>query len=112
MQHELTIDSAGHLDTSRIKIIEGIARRVLVTARYNGQALSLAPHALFARHGELFVRALNLSKNWRSDEERRLGHFKVAGLAAVEVTEQTFDVLPTAEPLLSRPEDDLVFAVN
>lgn len=92
--------------------MEGIARKVLVTARYNGQALSLAPHALLARHGELFVRALNLSKNWRSDDEKRLGHFKVAGLAAVEVTEESFEVLPTSEPLLSKPDEDLVFAVN
>lgn len=111
MQHEQRINGAGDLDASRIKIIEGTARRLLLTARYNGQVLSLAPHALFARHGELFVRALNLSKNWRTGEERRLGDFKVAGLAGVEVTQQPFEVLPGA-PLLSRPDDDLVLAVT
>lgn len=112
MQAEPVTDRAGDLDVSRIKIIEGIARRVLLTARYNGQVLSLAPHALFARHGELFVSALNLSKNWRSDDERRLGHFKVAGLGEVEVTGEPFEVLETSEPLLARPDDDLVLAVN
>lgn len=112
MQHEQRIEGVGNLDASRIKIIEGTARRVLLTARYNGQLLSLAPHALFARHGELFVRALNLSKKWRIGEERRLGDFKVAGLVGVEVTQQPFEVFPSSEPLLSKPDDDLVLAVT
>lgn len=42
----------------RIKIMEAIARSVLLRARYNGQTLTLAPHALFARRGDLFVSAL------------------------------------------------------
>lgn len=110
--HDDSDNDANELDVSRIKILEGIARRLLLTARYNGQLLSLAPHALITRHGELFLRALNLSKNWRDDEERRLGHFKVAGLAGVMVTEESFDVLDTGEPLLTRPEDDLVLAIS
>jgi len=112
MNPETLTEEERDLDVSRIKIIEGIARKVLLSARYNGQVLSLAPHALIARHGELFVRALNLSKNWRSDDERRLGNFKVAGLAAVEVTEEPFEVLESAEPLISRPDEELVFAVG
>ena len=112
MHSEPASDGGSDLDASRIKIIEGIARRLLLTARYNGQSLSLAPHALITRHGELFLRALNLSKNWRSDDERRLGNFKVSGLAAVEVTDQPFEALASSEPLLTRPEDDLVLAVT
>ena len=77
---------------------------------YNGQKLTLAPHALFARHGDLFVSAVNLTKSWRADEEKRLGYFKVAGLAGVEVTEDTFDVLPDSGPLLSRAGGELILA--
>lgn len=112
MLQEPTEAGEDTLDSARLKIIEGTARRLLLTARYNGQVLSLAPHALFARHGDLFLRALNLSKNWRSDEDRRLGDFKVAGLGAVQVTEQPFEVLASADPLLSRPEDQLLFAAT
>lgn len=92
--------------------MEAIARTVLLTARYNGQTLTLAPHALFARRGDLFISALNLTKNWRSPEERRLGQFKLAGLADVERTQEPFEALPNfAMQSLSQPEDKLLLAI-
>lgn len=67
-------------DLPRIRIMEAIARGQLLTARYNGQTLTLAPHALFSRHGDLFVSALNPAKSRRADDQPRLGMFKLAGL--------------------------------
>ena len=98
-------------DLSRLAILEAIARRLLVTATYNGQALTLAPHALFARHGDLFLSALNLGKARRADEEPRLGYFKVAGLAGVAVTQDPFEALPDCGPLVARAGDELLLAV-
>ena len=93
--------------------MEAIARTMLLTARYNGQALTLAPHALFARRGDLFVSALNLTKNWRSLEEKRLGYFKLAGLEDVELTQEFFEALPNfAAQALARAEDELLLAVT
>jgi hypothetical protein len=109
--HIAAMHNAHNTDHSRIKIMEAIARGMLVTARYNGQTLTLAPHALFARRGDLFVSALNFAKNWRSPDERRLGYFKLAGLAAVEVTREPFEALPNAASLLSQAEDELLLAV-
>ena len=86
--------------------MEAIARGRLLTARYNGQALTLAPHALFARRGDLFVSAVNLAKNRRSEDEPRLGSFKLAGLADVEVTGEPFEALPNAAALLAPADDD------
>ena len=111
MHNDMAAHAGDDPDLSRIAILEAIARRLLLTASYNGQKLTLAPHALFARHGDLFVTALNLSKAWRTDEERRLGYFKVAGLADVEVTQDTFDALPNCGPLLSRAGGELLLAV-
>ena len=92
--------------------MEAIARSVLLTARYNGQGLTLAPHALFARRGDLFVSALNLTKNWRSPEERRLGYFKLAGLADVELTQEPFEALPNfAADALGQANDEMLLAV-
>jgi hypothetical protein len=108
MQHN---PSAPVADAARMGVLEAIARKVLLNAAYNGQRLTLAPHALFARRGELYASALNLSKNWRSDEERRLGYFKVAGLAAVEVTEDPFDALPNAAGMLAGADDEVLLAV-
>jgi len=65
---------------TRLKLIEAIARRQAIEVSYNGKRIKLAPHLLFERRGDLFVSALNLSKNWRTDEERRLGQFKLTGL--------------------------------
>lgn len=92
-------------------LLEAIARRLLVTASYNGATMQLAPHRLFSRHGELYVSAFNPNKNWRSDEERRLGHFKLAGLGEVTLCDDGFEPLPDLDPALPREDDELVFAV-
>lgn len=96
---------------TRLKLMEAIARGRLVTARYNGEDIKLAPHVLFERHGDLFVSALNLSKGWRSEDERRLGQFKLAGLVSTELLDEGFDPLPTYEAGAPRPDDTLVLAI-
>lgn len=95
----------------RLKFMEAIARKRMVSARYNGSVITLAPHLLFERHGDLYVSALNLSKGWRSDDERRLGQFKLAGLAAAELLDEAFDPLPSYEPAAPRSDDTLILAI-
>ncbi len=99
------------MDDIRVKLMEAIARKRTVAARYNGERLKLAPHLLFERHGDLFIGALNLSKNWRADDERRLGQFKLAGLASAELLDETFDPLPSYQAAAPRADDTLVLAV-
>lgn len=99
------------MDEIRLKLMEAIARRKLVTVQYNGQSLTLAPHLLFERHGDLFVSALNLNKNWRSDEEPRLGHFKLGGLAAITLSEEGFTPLPGFDAAPPREEDTALLGV-
>jgi hypothetical protein len=99
------------MSDTRLKMMEAIARRRTVTADYNGNRMTLAPHQLFERHGDLFVSALNLGKNWREDEEPRLGLFKLDGLGAAEVEETGFDPLPTFEAAAPRDDDVLLMAV-
>jgi hypothetical protein len=52
-----------------------------------------------------------MSKNWRSEDERRLGHFKLDGLAMTELTDECFDPLPSYEATAPRPEDTLLLAI-
>jgi hypothetical protein len=99
------------MEDIRIKLMEAIARQRLVITRYNGEQVRLAPHLLFERHGDLFVRALNLSKNRRPDGELRLGQFKLAGLSAAELLDEGFDPLPSYQPAPPRAEDTLLLAV-
>ncbi|MEJ2407822.1 MAG: hypothetical protein P8Y58_09260 [Novosphingobium sp.] len=92
-------------------IIEAIALRRAICAQYNGGEMLLAPHRMFVRHGELFVSALNLRKNWRSEEERRLGHFKLNGLSGTVMTADAFEPLPANENGLPRETDEEVFSI-
>lgn len=99
------------MQDTRLKIMEAIARQRTLRARYNGSELQLAPHVLFERHGELFLSALNLSKGWRSDEERRLGQFKLAGLSETEILEAVCHPLGSHQPGPPRPGDVVVLSI-
>lgn len=98
-------------ETDERKFLEAIARRILIRADYNGTQLVLAPHQLFERHDELYVGALNTGKAWRSEDERRLGYFKLKGLSNVAITDAAFEPLALDDSGLPRPEDRLLFAV-
>ncbi len=73
---------------------DAILGRRMVTAQYNGAALTLAPHQVFLRHGALYLGAFNPAKNWRGPEDHRLGNFNVAGLSAIELSEAVFEPIP------------------
>lgn len=92
-------------------MIEAIARTRLIVAHYNGSEMRLAPHQLFSRHGEFFVSAFNAGKNWRSDDERRLGHFKMSGLSNVSLTAEEFEPLESFSSSLPYEHDEQIFAV-
>lgn len=92
-------------------VIEAIGRTRLLIASYNGTEMQLAPHQLYSRRGEFFVSALNMGKNWRSVEEQRLGHFKIAGLSSVALSEIEFSPLESFDHSLPQEEDEKIFAV-
>jgi hypothetical protein len=92
-------------------LIEAIALKRLVAATYNSSEMVLAPHQLFARHGALFVSALNTRRNWRSDEERKLGHFKLDGLSDVRMEPDSFEPLPTFDANPPREDDQQLFSI-
>lgn len=96
---------------ARLTLLEAISRRMLVEAQYNGATIRLAPHLMFERHGDLFVAALNLGKTWRSDEEPRLGQFKLAGLNGARLIEEEFEPLPGYEAKQPRETDTLVLSI-
>lgn len=95
----------------RLKLIEAIARKRIVVTRYNGQPVRLAPHLLFERRGDLFVGALNLSKNRRAEDELQLGQFKLAGLGCAELLDDGFVPVPSYQAAAPRPTDTLILAV-
>ena len=108
MHNEIMSESS---NDPRMVLFEAIARKRAVTAEYNGVRMRLAPHVLFERRGDLFLSALNLTKNWRSDDDKRLGHFKLDGLGETALTDEGFDPLPSFEAAAPQPDDTLVLAV-
>ena len=99
------------MNDSRLKVMEAIARQKAIEARYNGKLIKLAPHLLFERRGDLFVSALNLSKHWRTEEDRRLGQFKLSGLTTPHLLEESFDPLPSYDPAAPHNDDTLLLAI-
>lgn len=91
--------------------MEAIARRKTVEACYNGKRMILAPHVLFERRGDLFVSALNMSKCWRYDDERRLGQFKLSGIGEPDLLEEGFDPLSSYDPATIRSSDIVILAI-
>jgi hypothetical protein len=91
---------------------EAIARKRCVQAIYNKRAMILAPHQLFERHGDLFVRAITVEIDGQKPREAKLGTFKLSGLKEVAITRKLFrpqaDLLAAAEP---HAADNVVTAV-
>ena len=106
MQHESDSNSV----PQRL-VIEAIALKRAITAEYNGTEMLLGPHLLFSRHDDLFLNALNLRKVWRSEEEKRLGAFKLDGLSKIAVTGESFEPISGFEPVPPRETDLQVFAL-
>lgn len=104
-------DPTAEVLSARLVLMEAIARRRAVAATYNGAAIKLSPHQLFERNGDLFTTAVNASKKWRLDEEKRLGQFKLAGLKDVKLLDESITPLPSFSNALPRPEDTLVLAI-
>ena len=81
---------------------EAIARRRCVQATYNKRAMVLAPHQLFERHGDLYLRAVTVEIDAQKPREARLGTFTLSGLREVAITRKLFraqaDLLAAAEP--------------
>ena len=96
---------------NRLTLFEAISRKRIIEALYNGTTIRLAPHLMFERRGDLFVSALNLGKTWRSDEEPRLGQFKLAGLGDATLLDDEFEPLAGFKPTAPRDDDVLILAV-
>ena len=99
------------MSDARLKVMEAIARKQVVTARYNGNLIKLAPHLIFERRGDLFISALNMSKSWRANEEPRLGQFKLAGLVATKLLDERFDPLPSYFAAVPQSADTLILTI-
>jgi hypothetical protein len=76
-----------------------ISKKVLISASYNKGRSMLAPHSLFARHDELYLRAVTVERDGRQPREPKLGTFKLSGLSDLQLTRRLFSAAATFRAL-------------
>ncbi len=79
-------------------IFEAIVKQLAVAATYNRGEVTLAPHAIYTRHDELYVDAVTLERDGKPPKEEKLGTFKLAGLVAPRVTPRKFAISELFQP--------------
>lgn len=73
-------------------VFEAIVKQLAIAATYNRGEVTLAPHVIYTRHGELYVDAVTLERDGKPPKEVKLGAFKLAGLTPLRLTARRFTV--------------------
>lgn len=93
-------------------IFEAIVRRACVTATYNRTEVVLAPHAVWTRHGDMFVDAVTVRLNGRAPREVKLGTFKLIGLNDIGRTDEAFVPSVLFDPADEKYGGEVIFAIE
>lgn len=90
---------------------QAINAKVQVRVRYNDAHMELEPYQIFERHGALYLSAFNPHKNRPNEKPKELGHFRIAGLKDIELSDP-FMPLPELDRKMPREEDKLLLAID
>lgn len=93
-------------------VFEAIVRRRALAATYNRAEVTLAPHILYTRHGELHVDAVTLDRDGKPPREVKIGTFKLAGLGALRLTPRGFDINPLFQQSDAKYAGETLMAVE
>lgn len=81
--------AAGVPDTVPI-VFEAIVKQQAIAATYNRGEVTLAPHILYTKHGEIYLDALTIERDGNPPREAKIGAFKLSGLARLRITPRRF----------------------
>lgn len=98
--------------SGHVTILQAIAERRRLHAVYNRVAMTLAPHILYTRHGEMYLDAVALEKNGAPPREKKLGTFKVAGLNDLALADEVFEVEELYQPWADKYRGETLFAID
>lgn len=107
-----TIEREPATAPSPATIFEAIVKRQAVAATYNRGAVTLAPHAIYTRHDELYVDAVTLERDGKPPKETKLGTFKLVGLGALRITPRRFAISTLFVPGEHRYEGNALMMVE
>lgn len=92
--------------------LEAIVKQVAVAATYNRTEMTLAPHVLYTRHGDLHVDAVTLERDGKPPKEAKLGVFKLAGLSGVRLTPRRFERSALFDATAAKYAGETIMAVQ
>lgn len=98
------------MDNSRI--LEAIALRRRLGARYNKLALVLAPHVLYKRNDSYFIDAITITREGLEPREPKVGSYNLAGLTELTVMPETFEVHPLFDRMDQKYRDNTLFMID
>ncbi|MBW6523652.1 hypothetical protein KZ810_09105 [Sphingomonas sp. RHCKR47] len=71
-------------------VFEAIVKQQAIAASYNRGSVTLAPHIVYTKHGEIYLDALTLERDGQPPREAKIGAFKLTGLTGLRVTPRRF----------------------
>ncbi len=92
--------------------LEAIVKQQAVAATYNRMTMTLAPHVLYTKHGDLHIDAVTIERDGKPPKEHKLGTFKLAGLSAVRLTPRRFERSGLFDAAAERYRDETVMAIG
>ncbi len=93
-------------------MFEAIVRQLAVSATYNKGVVTIAPHILYTRHGEIYVDAITVERDGKPPREEKLGTFKLDGLVDPTITAKTFKPSALFEPAAEKYDGVTLMAVE
>ena len=93
-------------------VFEAIVKKLAIAATYNRGEVTLAPHILYTRHGELYLDAVTIERDGKPPKEVKLGSFKLAGLAPLRITARRFSTSDLFHPADARYAGVALMAVG
>ena len=93
-------------------VFEAIVKQQCIAATYNRGEVTLAPHAIYTKHGEIHVDAVTVERDGKPPKEVKLGTFKLAGLGGVRITPRRFTRNPVFDAADAKYGDALLMAVE
>lgn len=71
-------------------MFEAIVRLITVSATYNRGTVTIAPHALYTRHDEMYVDAVTIERDGKPPREIKIATFKLDGLKDLKLAGTAF----------------------
>jgi hypothetical protein len=104
--------TTGAIDNPATVIFEAIVKQQAISATYNRATVTLAPHILYTKHGDMHVDGVTLDRDGKPPREEKIGTFRLSGLGALRLTPRRFNPSELFAPSEERYQEATLMAVE